>query len=111
MRKIKELKNSLLLTTVYLLLVSVFWLFDVPCLFERFLGVSCPGCGMSRAVLSALRWDLAAAFSYHPMFWSMPVLYVYFLCNGRLFPNKYLDYGILIAIALGFFINWLAKLV
>ena len=34
----------------------------------RFLtGISCPGCGMTRALLSALRMDFQAAFYYHPL--------------------------------------------
>lgn len=37
------------------------------CPFRYFFGVACPGCGMTRALLSALRFDFAAAFSYHPL--------------------------------------------
>ena len=34
----------------------------------RFLtGISCPGCGMTRAVLSALRFRFADAFCFHPL--------------------------------------------
>ena len=34
----------------------------------RFLtGISCPGCGMTRALLSALRFDFQAAFFYHTL--------------------------------------------
>ena len=32
-------------------------------------GISCAGCGMSRAWLSLLRLDLAGAFAFHPLFW------------------------------------------
>ena len=35
-------------------------------------GISCAGCGMSRAWLSLLRLDLAGAFAFHPLFW-LPV--------------------------------------
>ena len=34
------------------------------CPFRFFFGISCPGCGMTRALLAALRLDFAAAFSY-----------------------------------------------
>lgn len=37
------------------------------CPFRFFFGISCPGCGMTRALLAALRLDFAAAFSYHPV--------------------------------------------
>ena len=39
----------------------------VTCPIKYLTGVSCAGCGMSRAWLSLLRGDLAAAFAYHPL--------------------------------------------
>lgn len=111
MGRIKQLKNSLLITAIYFAILAVFWAFDIPCIFQHFLGISCPGCGMTRAFISALRLDFKAAFAYHPMFWSMPILYLYFLFNGKLFNKKLIDYGVLILIALGFIINWVVKFV
>ena len=111
MKRIKHLKNSLLLTGIYAAILFVFWQLKIPCLFNRFLGFPCPGCGMTRAVLSAIKLDFAAAFSYHPMFWSIPVLYLYFLFNGKVFNKKTLDISILIFIAVGFLISWVAKLI
>lgn len=46
---------------------------DVGCVFKLVTGLSCPGCGMTRAWLSALRLDLPAALAYHPLFWVAPV--------------------------------------
>lgn len=40
----------------------------VTCPIRALTGVSCAGCGMSRAWLSLLRLDLASAFRYHPLF-------------------------------------------
>ncbi len=110
MKRIKELKNSLLLTVFYIVVLLIFWYFEIPCLFKQFFGISCPGCGMSRAVLSAIKFDFASAFSYHPMVWSLPILYLFFLFNGKVFNKKWLDYGILIFIALGFLINFIVKI-
>lgn len=45
------------------------------CPIKFFTGVSCPGCGMTRAMLAALRLDFGAALQYHPLFWAvLPVL-------------------------------------
>ena len=110
MQKIKELKNKLILTAFYIVVLLIFWYFRVPCLYKHFLGIECIGCGMSRAYFSLLRLDFAAAFSYHPMFWSVPIAYLYFLFDGKLIGKKYLDYTVLTLIALGFLINWIAKL-
>lgn len=40
----------------------------IPCLFNKFTGLLCPGCGNSRAAIALLRWDFSAAFWYNPMF-------------------------------------------
>lgn len=41
----------------------------VTCPIRYVTGISCAGCGMSRAWLSLLKLDFAAAFAYHPLFW------------------------------------------
>ncbi len=108
--KIKELKNKLILTIIYACVLLVLWGLRTPCLFQHFLGMACPGCGMSHAVFSALRLDFAKAFSSHPMFWSMPILYLYFLLDFSSLKNKVLHYIVLVAIAVGFLINWIVKI-
>ena len=45
----------------------------VTCPIRFFTGISCAGCGMSRAWLALLRGDISAAWGYHPLFWA-PVL-------------------------------------
>ncbi|MBQ8741022.1 MAG: DUF2752 domain-containing protein [Clostridia bacterium] len=110
MRRIKYLKNKLALTALYIAVLLLFWTFGIPCLYKHLLGFCCPGCGMSRAYFSLLRLDFVAAFNYHPMFWSVPIAYLYFLFDGRLFGKKILDYTVMILIVLGFIINWIANL-
>ena len=97
------------LTAGYALILLVFGYFQIPCFLLSLLGIPCPGCGMTRAVLSALHFQWAAAFRYHPMFWSMPVLYLYFLFDGRLLGRK-TDRVLLWSIAVGFFLQWIWKI-
>ena len=52
-------------------------------------GVSCAGCGMSRAWLSLCRLDLTGAFHYHPLFWLPALLIVLFLFEKRIFKQWY----------------------
>ena len=47
-------------------------LLQITCPIKWFTGVSCPGCGMTRAVLHALRFDVAAAFHFHPLWCVLP---------------------------------------
>lgn len=37
------------------------------CPLKHLFGLSCPGCGMTRAIVAAFRLDYAAAFYYHPL--------------------------------------------
>ena len=37
------------------------------CPFKAVTGIPCPGCGMTRAVLSACKGDFRGAFYYHPL--------------------------------------------
>lgn len=109
MTRIKELKNKLILTMLYACILILFWSLHIPCLFQHFLHISCPGCGMSHAMFCALKLDLKNAFLSHPMFWSMPILYVYFLLDFHTLKRKVIHYVILGLIGLGFCINWVAK--
>ena len=111
MKKIKEINNKILLTLLYGLILLVFWYFDIPCLFKHFFGIDCIGCGMTRAILSALKFDFKAAFTYHSMFWSMPLLYIYFLFDGRVIGKKSFDIVVLSSVLIGFLLNWGIKFV
>lgn len=110
--KIKEhrITVKLLLTAAYLGLLSVFYYFRIQCFFLTLFHIPCPGCGMSRALLSALRFDFRSAFNYHLMFWSVPLLYAYFLLDGRIFGSRRIDRAIIILILTGFVINWIISL-
>lgn len=111
MKKITQWKTKLACTVAYLCIVLLLRYANVPCIFIRFLGIPCPGCGMTRAMLAAFRLDWAAAFAYHPMFWSMPILYLYFLFDGRLLGKQKLDRFVLIFFLVGFLLQWVHKLV
>lgn len=82
--------KSFLLRLLFLALLAGMMIFlvarETPCLIRKYTGLLCPTCGMSRAWLAAFRWDFSAAFSYHPMFWGIPVLGVIYLLDGA-FPR------------------------
>ena len=107
MRKIKQLKIKLLITAAILAYVAVLCILKLPCIIFHFTGIRCLGCGMSRAFLAVLKLDFKTAFTYHGMFWSLPILYFYFLFDGELFKNKAINILVIVIIAIGFALNWL----
>ena len=107
MVKIKNLKQKLLITAAVLLFAVLLYLSPISCPILYLTGVRCPGCGMTRALLSAVRLDFATAFSYHFMFPSVPLLYFCFLRDGKLFKNKTLNIIFYVIIILGFAVNWI----
>ena len=38
----------------------------LPCLYKKFLGVECPGCGMQRSIVSLLKGDFNESFAFYP---------------------------------------------
>lgn len=49
---------------IYAVIVS-FFRFGIPCIFYEMTGLKCPGCGMTRAVMALLRFDVYGALQYN----------------------------------------------
>ena len=111
LKEIKNIKEKIIVTAAFCMLISVLWIFQTPCIIKHITGIPCPGCYITRGLLAALRLDLVTAWNYHPMFWSVPVLYLYFLFDGRLFKNKTVNNGLMLLILGGFILNWIFRLV
>lgn len=109
--KIANPKTKLCILGAMGVYVIVMLLTDTSCPFNRFLGFICPGCGMTRALIRVLHFDIIGAFRYHMMFWSLPLLFWIFLFDGKITGNKRIDRGILIIIAIGFVANWIHNLI
>ena len=69
-------------------IIGVFYvllfLCGITCPIKFTTGISCPGCGMTRACLALLRLDLHAALHYHPLVWLLPVALGVYLFRARL---------------------------
>lgn len=109
MRKIKNVKEKLCFAAGLALMYLVMHLFDVTCLVKSVVGICCPGCGMSRALLAAVRLDFSSAFSLHPLFWTVPFIFLYILFDGALF-GKRVDRIILPLLLSGFVCVWILRL-
>jgi hypothetical protein len=58
---------------VIVMVYLLFFALGVTCPIKHILGISCPGCGMSRAWFHAITFRLAEAWNYHPLFWIVPI--------------------------------------
>ncbi len=82
----------------------------LPCPVQALLGIPCPGCGMTRAWLAALRLDFSAAFAYHPMFWAVVPVFLALVRGGKLTGRKKLDTYLLLGLLAGFLICYIVRL-
>lgn len=71
---------------IYLFLEVVL---HITCPIKFMTGISCAGCGMSRAWLSLLKGDIHKAFYYHPLFWTIPFIFIVYLFRHKI-PDKVL---------------------
>ncbi|MCH5300593.1 MAG: DUF2752 domain-containing protein [Ruminococcus sp.] len=109
--RIKNLRIKLIATAGAAVVIIFCYIFDISCIFLTLFGFPCISCGMTRAWLAALRFDFFAAFAFHPMFWAIPILYLYILFDAKLFKNKIINWTTFGLIAVGFLINYIFVLV
>ena len=109
--KITDFKQKTIFLLICIVCVGIAHSFGITCIVKHFTGIICPGCGITRACLSAIRLEFKKAFLYNPMFWSVPVLLCSFYRDGKLFKSRNVNRIIHIAILSGFIINWVIKLI
>jgi hypothetical protein len=98
-----RLKLAIMIVAIYAIL-NLFGIGDPT----RFLtGISCPGCGMTRAVLAAMRLQFSQAFYYHPLFGIVPLMFALYLFDYKLKPQhvKYIWIFIIAVFLLVYFIR------
>lgn len=105
-----HVKEKLLFTALYIVFVAVLYWIDAECFFFCITGKPCPGCGMTRAWRFLIQGELGKAFSMHPLFFTVPVLYLYILFDGHLFKNVYVNNTVLGLILAGFFLLFMVRL-
>lgn len=74
----KNSKHIIAAATIVALYLILF-AFGITCPIKFLTGVSCPGCGMSRACMHALKLDFASAFAFHPLWIALPFAAFFFI--------------------------------
>lgn len=109
--RIKRSRSSVILALTIFAVYCVMLLLQTPCIFKHLFHVPCPGCGMRDALWALLHFDFALAFRSHPMVWSLPLLPVLILSNGK--PTRYRLANALIlgTVLLGFLASYIYRLI
>lgn len=68
-----------LISFLFIIGISIYFLYKCP--FSFIFGVSCPGCGMTRALICVFHLDFSGAFYYHPLFPLGILLGLFFLID------------------------------
>ena len=88
----------------------IFYLTEAECPIKYLFGISCPGCGMSRALICAIHLDLASAFYYHPHWFALlPVLVILIIFSIK--KNKKAFYNTLTCAVILLTVTYLARLI
>ena len=64
-------KIIFIIILVLYLLISIVFHPVIPCVFHEVTGLYCPGCGISRMLISILKFDFYQAFRYNPLLFIM----------------------------------------
>lgn len=58
------------------------------CTFQSTIGLPCPGCGLTRALLAALHGNFQEALRLHPLFWLAPLVILAILVMLAIAPDQ-----------------------
>ena len=77
-------KNNIKAVSVILLFYIAIESIGITCPIKFLTGISCAGCGMSRAFLAALKLDFVSAFHFHPLFWLVIPTVLLFIFKNKI---------------------------
>ncbi len=81
--------------------------YGITCVFLKLLNIPCPGCGMTRALLSLLRLDFWGAIKYNVVIFFMPYIFMYIFFDFK----KKIHTVLLSAVAILAIVNWIIKII
>lgn len=101
----KEIKEHFKLICAFFVIILIYILFT-GCPIRLLTGVSCAGCGMSRAYFCLLHLNIRGAFHYHPLFICPIIFIVVFVLTKFGFPAKRAKviYNIMASLFIGVYI-------
>lgn len=105
---LKKYREALLTVLAVAFVYGIFHILGIGCPIKYVTGISCAGCGMTRAYLALLRLDFAAAFSYHPLFILPPIALLLIVFKEKI--SKRLYYSLWFTIIGAFLIIYVLRI-
>lgn len=104
---VKKTSIFLLFIIYFSIVYAIFWHNNITCIFLEFLKFPCPGCGMTRALISLVNMDVLGAIKHNVVIFFMPYifLYIFFDLKGKVHNT------LLVIIAIITIINWIIKII
>lgn len=75
----KKLKEYVILIIILVFFFLLLLSRELKCLFNELTGLYCPGCGITRMIISFIKLDFYQAFRYNPFIF---MLIVFFMMRG-----------------------------
>lgn len=104
-RLIGKYKEALAVSGGVIILYIILNLLGITCPIKWMTGISCMGCGMTRAWLSVLKFDFSSALYYHPLFWTVPIAAVIYVFRDKIKIYKWLLLLIAVLFCVVYFIR------
>ena len=67
MKNIKQVKTVIISIIMVIIAYGIMQYMGITCPIKYITGISCAGCGMTRAWIALLHFDINTAFMYHPL--------------------------------------------
>lgn len=109
MKSLNIKKTSIYITLLFAITyLCIKYNIYIPCIFHKITGLYCPGCGITRMIISLLKMNFCQAFRYNPLaFILLPLFicyyiikYIFYLKNKQLIINNKVWYTILMIVIL-----------
>jgi hypothetical protein len=85
---------------LYLKVLSPAFNLSIPCPFHALTGLYCPGCGLTRVILSLMDFDIAQAFRFNPLIFLLLPMYILYSVFRLKSYKKSSDYAMTVMVVL-----------
>lgn len=108
---LKEFILHTLKNGIICVIILIFLLLFFKCPMKLLFDIPCPGCGMTRAIISLLKFDFKVSFTYNPLaiFVLLALVYFIFIRKFLKIPSKF-EKLYLVLLAVSLVVLWILRM-